>query len=132
GSSGDSSATGALATTAAPTTTSSAPDAALDPAKIEATVLAAAKSANAVHIKGAEAGNGGTATIDIQLNADSATGTVTDHGVTYPIRLVNKVYYIQFTASVLKAQGADPAGAAAKALLNKWVPSTSKAIPANT
>ena len=116
----------------APTTTASAADASLDPAKIEATVLAAAKSANAVHVKGADVENGDTATIDLQLNADSAAGTVSDQGVTYPIMLADKVYYLRFTASVLKAQGIDPASATAKALLNKWVPSTSKSIPADT
>ena len=131
GSSGSATA-GAPATTAAPSTTTSAPDAALDPAKIEATVLAAAKSANAVHVKGADVENGDTATIDLQLNANSASGSVTDQGVTYPIMLVNNVYYLQFTASVLKAQGTDPTSATGKVLVNKWVPSTSKVVPANT
>jgi hypothetical protein len=132
GSSSGSTAAPATATTATTGNTASAADDALDPGTIEATVLAAAESADAVHIKGADVENGDTATIDLQLNVDSGSGTLTNQGVTYPITLVNKVYYLQFTAGVLKAEGGDPNSARGRAMLNKWVPSTSKTVPAST
>ena len=109
-----------------------APDPALDPADIESTVLAAAKAAHAVHVKGTDVENGTTAAVDLQLNADSGSGTLTTQGTTYSIILADRVTYLRFTAGVLKSQGIDPNGPRGRTLLNKWVPSTSKAVLADT
>lgn len=118
---------------AAPTTTAtSSTDPALDANKVGGTVKSAAQAASAVHVKGALAEGGQPLRMDIQLNRDSAAGTVTLSGVTTPVVYVNKIYYIQFTADVLKSAGAAPNSAAGQKLLNKWIPSTSRLADANT
>lgn len=120
-------ASGAPGTTVATTATSTT-DPGLDPAKIEGTVKEAVLAASAVHVKGTMASKNQTIGLDLQLNSDSASGTITQGGVATPVMLVDKVYYVRFTADVLKAGGVSPTSAASAKLVNKWVPSTSSAL----
>lgn len=113
-------------TTAAATTTTTDPG--LDPTKVEQTVRDAVQAASAAHMKGTVAAKGQTVGLDLQLNSDTASGTITANGVTVPVVLVNKVYYVRFTADLLKAGGVPPTSPAAAKLLDKWVPSTSPAL----
>ncbi|WP_329051159.1 hypothetical protein OG738_03550 [Amycolatopsis sp. NBC_01488] len=120
---------GSSATAEAPTpeaaavgSTTAAP-AALDAAQAGAAVVAAAKQSSAVHVRGAIV-EGGNVTLDVQLNQDSASGTVTQDGLEIPALRVGDKYYFRFTASVVKKSGI-PASAA-KQLTGKWVPSTAK------
>jgi hypothetical protein len=107
---------------------STASDPALDPAKVESTVRDAVLAAHAVHAKGQLNDSGQIIAFDLQLNSDSASGTITQAGVTIPVMLVNNVYYARFTADVLSAGSVPPDSALGKQMLNKWVPSTSRAL----
>jgi hypothetical protein len=120
--SGTSATAGAPAAGAAVASTTAGP-AALDAAQASSAVAAAAKQASAVHVKGAIA-QGGNVTLDVQLNQDSASGTVVQDGLEIPALRVGDKYYFRFTASVVKKAGI-PASAA-KQLTGKWVPSTAK------
>lgn len=114
-------ASGGSTTAAAPTATSSA--------VTVAGIKSAIQGASAVHIKGTVTSSGSTVTLDLQLNKNgSASGTLGEGGADIPIVLANKVVYVQFTGDVMKANGVQPASAAGKLLLNKWVPSTSQVL----
>lgn len=104
----------------APTTT--APPA-LEAAKAGTAVADAAKQASAVHVKGTMA-DGGNINLDLQLNQDSASGTVVKDGLEIPVLRVGDKYYFRFSDSLVKQAGI-PASAA-KQLVGKWVPSTAK------
>ena len=105
--------------------TSSAPAApALDAAKVGTAIADAAKQASAVHVKGTMAQDGGTLNLDLQLNSDSASGTVVKDGLEIPVLRLGEKYYFKFTDSLVKQAGV-PASAA-KQLTGKWVSSTSK------
>ncbi|WP_410639148.1 hypothetical protein [Amycolatopsis sp. lyj-346] len=113
----------AAVTTPAATSTTPAPPA-LDAAKVGAAVSAAAKQASAVHVKGTIAQQGSAINLDLQLNADSASGTVVKDGLEIPVLRIGDKYYFKFTDSLVKQAGI-PA-AAAKQITGKWVPSTAK------
>ena len=110
---------------AAGTTTSPASTApALDAAKVGAAITDAAKQASAVHVKGTMSQEGSAINLDLQLNPDSASGTVVKDGLEIPVLRIGEKYYFKFTESLVKKAGA-PA-AAAKQLTGKWVSSTAK------
>jgi hypothetical protein len=105
--------------------TSSAPAApALDATEVGAAISDAAKQASAVHVKGTMAQEGSTINLDLQLNPDSASGTVVKDGLEIPVLRIGDKYYFKFTESLVKQSGA-PA-AAAKQITGKWVSSTAK------
>lgn len=117
------------ATGSAPTATA---DPSLAPDRIEATVRAAALAASAVHAKGTITEDNTAIAIDLQVNANSAAGTIAQNNTTLPVRYVNQVYYLQFTAPLLAANGIVVTSPTGQALLNKWVPSTAPIFPTNT
>lgn len=99
------------------------------PADLLATVRSASESASAVHVKGSFVDSGDSVSVDMQLNKDgSASGTVSLDGSTFPLLVVDNVYYIQFTKGVMAGNGISPTSAAGKLLLNKWVPSNAKGM----
>ncbi|RSM49018.1 hypothetical protein DMA12_04675 [Amycolatopsis balhimycina DSM 5908] len=97
---------------------------ALDAAKVGTAVADAAKQASAVHVKGTMVQEGSTVNVDLQLNPDSANGTVVKDGLEIPVLRVGDKYYFRFTSSLVKQAGV-PASAA-KQLTGKWVSSTAK------
>lgn len=108
------------AQTTAPTTTT-------NPVLQMSDLKSALQGATAVHVKGTVSDSGSNTVLDVQLNKDgSASGTVGMGGANYPIIMVDKVVYLQFTPDVVKSVGLDPTSAAGQKLTNKWVPSTSK------
>jgi len=109
-------------TSAAPSPSPTQP--ALDAAKVGTAVSDAAKQAKAVHVKGTMAQEGSTINLDLQLNPDSASGTVVKDGLEIPVLRIGDKYYFKFTDSLVKQAGV-PASAA-KQLTGKWVSSTAK------
>ncbi|MFJ1767022.1 hypothetical protein ACIOD2_42300 [Amycolatopsis sp. NPDC088138] len=115
---------------AAPATVSAAPAAAstsaapaLD-AKVAGTaVVEAAKQAKAVHVRGTIS-SGGNINLDLQLNPDSASGTIVKDGTEVPVLRVGDKYFFRFSDSLIKEAGI-PASVG-KLLKDKWVPSTSQ------
>ncbi|EOD70608.1 hypothetical protein [Amycolatopsis vancoresmycina] len=97
---------------------------ALDAAKVGPAVADAAKQASAVHVKGTMAQDGSNVNLDLQLNPDSAGGTVVKDGLEIPVLRIGDKYWFKFTDSLVKQAGV-PA-AAAKQLTGKWVASTAK------
>ncbi|MGW4065682.1 hypothetical protein ACWEGE_45860 [Amycolatopsis sp. NPDC004747] len=114
----------AAAGTTTPATSSTPAAPALDAAKVGPAITAAAKQASAVHVKGTMSQEGSAVNLDLQLNPDSASGTVVKDGLEIPVLRVGDKYYFKFTESLVKQSGA-PA-AAAKQLTGKWVSSTAK------
>ncbi|WP_206784925.1 hypothetical protein [Amycolatopsis sp. MtRt-6] len=108
--------------TAAPSSTPAPP--ALDAAKVGTAVADAAKQATAVRVKGTMAQEGSTINLDLQLNADSASGTVVKDGLEIPVIRIGDKYFFKFTESLVKQAGV-PASAA-KQITGKWVSSTAK------
>ena len=102
---------------------STAAPAGLDAAKVGSAVAAAAKQATAVHVRGTVSDEGNV-NLDVQLNPDSASGTIVKDGVEVPVLRVGDKYFFRFTASLIKQAGIPDS--AAKLLEDKWVPSTSK------
>ncbi len=92
--------------------------------KVGAAISDAAKQASAVHVKGTMSQEGSAINLDLQLNPDSASGTVVKDGLEIPVLRIGDKYYFKFTESLVKQAGA-PA-AAAKQLTGKWVSSTAK------
>ena len=87
-------------------------------------VAAAVNGASAVHVKGSATTGGVPVVVDIQLNKDSASGTIATGGRTLPFRSVGGTFYYQLTESVLAAiPGIPPA--IRGAVLDKWVSSRS-------
>ncbi|WP_410597032.1 hypothetical protein [Amycolatopsis sp. lyj-23] len=113
----------AAASTASPSSTAPAAPA-LDATQVGAAVNDAAKQASAVHVKGTMAQEGSTINLDLQLNSDSASGTVVKDGLEIPVLRVGDQYFFKFTESLVKQAGA-PA-AVAKQLTGKWVSSKAK------
>lgn len=104
-----------------PETAPAAPPApALTADQVGPAVVAAGNSASAVHVK-ATVDQGPTAIqVDVQVNKDSADGTMVTDGMTVPIRRVGWTYYAQLTDTVIKQTHGS------RAMLNKWVTSESK------
>ncbi|MBE8518588.1 hypothetical protein ILP97_13900 [Amycolatopsis sp. H6(2020)] len=113
----------AAGTTTSPASTAPAAPA-LDAAEVGAAITDAAKQASAVHVKGTMSQEGSAINLDLQLNPDSASGTVVKDGLEIPVLRIGDKYYFKFTESLVKQAGA-PA-AAAKQLTGKWVSSTAK------
>jgi hypothetical protein len=105
------------------TTSASAVAAALDGAKAGSAVVAAAKQAKSVHVRGTVS-EGGNLNLDLQLNPDSASGTVVQDGLEIPVLRVGDKYYFRFSQSLIEKAGL-PASVG-KLLKNKWVSSTSQ------
>ncbi|WP_410575349.1 hypothetical protein [Amycolatopsis sp. cmx-4-61] len=116
----------AAGATAPPSSTASTAPAApaLDATQVGAAINDAAKQASAVHVKGTMAQEGSTINLDLQLNSDSAGGTVVKDGLEIPVLRIGDQYFFKFTESLVKQAGA-PA-AAAKQLTGKWVSSKAK------
>jgi hypothetical protein len=112
----------AAASTAA-TTSASAAAASLEGAKAGSAVAAAAKQAKSVHVRGTVS-EGGNLNLDLQLNPDSASGTVVQDGLEIPVLRVGDKYYFRFSQSLIDKAGL-PASVG-KLLKDKWVPSTSQ------
>jgi hypothetical protein len=99
----------------------------LPPDQVTGAVKAAYQGARAVHIKGSVKDDDGTPiNLDLQLNKDSASGTIGGTEMVMPVLLTGGVYYFQFTDSVIRASGGSPTSADSRRIRNKWVPSTSK------
>jgi hypothetical protein len=94
--------------------------------QVPAVVKAAIGAAAAVHIKGSITEGTDTVKLDVQLNKDSAGGTVTEAGADIPVRRVGEKYYIQFTSSVLKLSGVSATTKPGSLMRDKWVSSDSK------
>ncbi|ATY11483.1 hypothetical protein CU254_14190 [Amycolatopsis sp. AA4] len=90
-------------------------DAPPDAATIGDTVKAAMKKSAAVHVKGKD----GTTKIDVQLNKDSAGGSIEQDGSEIPVVRVGDKVWIKFTRGMAKLAGR-PAGARSP-LDGKWV-----------
>ncbi|MFJ7216027.1 hypothetical protein [Amycolatopsis sp. NPDC098790] len=104
--------------------TSATPAAAsLDAAKAGTAVVEAAKQAKAVHVRGVVS-EGGNLNLDLQLNPDSASGTVVQDGLEIPVLRTGDKYFFRFSDSLIKKAGI-PASVG-KQLKDKWVPSTSQ------
>ncbi|WP_318306339.1 hypothetical protein [Amycolatopsis solani] len=113
---GSSSAAAAAATSTAPP--------ALEAAKVGSAVAEAAKQATSVRVKGTMADDGNNINLDLQLNQDSASGTVVKDGLEIPVLRVGDKYFFRFTESLVKQAGI-PASVGKK-LTGKWVPSTAQ------
>lgn len=104
------------------TTSASAAAASLDGAKAGSAVAAAAKQAKSVHVRGTVSEGG--VNLDLQLNPDSASGTVVQDGLEIPVLRVGDKYYFRFSQSLIEKAGL-PASVG-KLLKDKWVSSTSQ------
>jgi hypothetical protein len=94
--------------------------------KVPDAIAAAARSASGVHVTGSATVDGAKNTVDVRINKDSSTGTITT-GVdgTVPFRSVGGTAYAQLTDSALDTMsGITPAIRAQ--VRDKWV--TSKSI----
>ncbi|QKV73360.1 hypothetical protein [Amycolatopsis sp. Hca4] len=114
----------AAAGTSAPASSTAPAAPALDAADVGTAINDAAKQASAVHVKGTMTQEGSALNLDLQLNADSASGTVVKDGLEIPVLRIGDKYFFKFTDSLVKQAGA-PA-ALAKQLTGKWVSSTAK------
>lgn len=90
-----------------------------------AEIKAAYQGASAVHVKGSLTEESTAIALDLQLNKDSASGSISQDAATIPVRWVDNVYYFQFNDSVIKLIGQSPTSAVGKQLRDKWIPSTS-------
>jgi hypothetical protein len=104
-------------------TSASAAAPSLDGAKAGSAVAAAAKQAKAVHVRGTVS-EGGNLNLDLQLNPESASGTVVQDGLEIPVLRDGDKYFFRFSQSLIEKAGI-PASVG-KLLKDKWVPSTSK------
>lgn len=83
-------------------------------------MVAAGSNASSVHVKASVDQGANAIQVDVQVNKDSADGTMVTGGMTVPIRRVGPTYYAQFTDTVLKKVHGS------RSMLNKWVTSDSK------
>ncbi|RSD14040.1 hypothetical protein [Amycolatopsis eburnea] len=123
GTSGTAEPAGASSSAAAAAAPSSTAPPALEAAKVGSAVAEAAQQASSVRVKGTMASEGNI-NLDLQLNQDSASGTVVKDGIEIPVLRVGDKYYFRFTDSLIKEAGI-PASIGKK-LSGKWVPSTAK------
>ncbi|WAL68173.1 hypothetical protein ORV05_10515 [Amycolatopsis cynarae] len=123
------------ATTATPPASAPSSPAAMSAAAVKAaltgdqvgsTVVSAYKQASAVHVKGAMTDQGSTVKIDLQLNQDSAGGTVETDGTLVPVVRVGQVVYVQVASSMLQKLGVSPTSQLGGLMKDKWVSSDSK------
>lgn len=121
---GSSTSTPAAAPTSAPSTSAAA--VALTANTVVDAMTKAYQGASAVHIKGSATEGGDSIAVDLQLNKDNAGGTVTESGVTIPVRQVGGKYFVQYTASVLKAAKLSATSGPGALLKDKWISSDSK------
>jgi hypothetical protein len=114
------------APTSAPSTSASVKADALTADTVVAAMTKAYQGASAVHIKGSMTQEGATVAVDLQLNKDSAGGSISEGGAEIPIRQVAGKYYMQYTPAVLKLAGLSATTAPGSLLKDKWVSSDSK------
>jgi hypothetical protein len=95
--------------------------------QVPTAIRTAYQGAKAVHLKGSFTDAGTSVALDLQLNKDSAAGTISRDALVIPVLLVDGVYYFKYTDSVMKQAGVSPTSAGGRQLRNKWVPSTSPA-----
>ncbi|MFE3171272.1 hypothetical protein ACFXPA_06205 [Amycolatopsis sp. NPDC059090] len=100
---------------AAPSSPVKPADAPPDAATVGDTVSAAMKKSTAVHVKGSD----GPTKFDVQLNKDSASGSIEKDGAEIPVVRVGDKLWIKFTRGMAKIAGR-PAGARSP-LDDKWV-----------
>ncbi|MGV9296395.1 hypothetical protein [Amycolatopsis sp. NPDC003676] len=100
---------------AAPTSPVKPFDAPPEAATVGDTVSAEMKKSTAVHVKGSD----GPTKIDVQLNKDSASGSIEKDGSEIPVVRVGDKVWIKFTRGMAKLAGR-PAGARSP-LDDKWV-----------
>lgn len=94
--------------------------------RVGAEITAAYQGTSAVHVRATTTEGSTTSKVDVQLNKDSAGGTITQGDATVPVRRVGGVYYVQMTDSVLKMAGLSPTASPGRLMRNKWVSSESK------
>src|SRR5438270_4094112 len=123
---GCASSTPGTAQSAPPAASSSAAPVELTADQVGAAVVDAAHGVSAVHVGGTVTESGATYKIDVQLNKDSAGGTITEDGGVMPVRRIGTRYYAQLTDGALKAGGVPLSSQTAKLMRNKWVSSDSK------
>lgn len=104
--------------TAAATTTVGVPYLSGD--QVLGAITSAVRGATGVHLVGSTSASGTLVRFDVQLNQDSASGTIAARGATLPFRSVGGMFYYQLTDSVLAAlPGVSPTVRAQA--LNKWI-----------
>ncbi|WP_033289542.1 hypothetical protein [Amycolatopsis jejuensis] len=112
---------------AAGSSSAAAPKAApLEAAKAGQALADAAKKASAVHVKGAMTESGGAVKLDLQLNKDSASGSVEKDGITVPVLRSGEKYYFRFSSSLVKEAGIPEGSEVAAQVTDKWVSSESQ------
>lgn len=106
---------------------SAAPNAGLTGTQLHAAFQNAVATGTAVHVKGSVAQGSSPFSMDLNLDKNgSSEGSVTQSGATVPIKVVDKVTYIQLTPQFLKLEAAsDPSitPSVISAVQNKWVTS---------
>lgn len=123
--------TGAAQTTGAAASPSGPSNAHLSSSQLNDAMDQAIKNVTAMHMKGTMASGGQRLSLDIQVNEDSGGGTIGAGGVSFPVRLVDGVAYVQMTPSVIKEEESHDKSQysqlAGQLLLNKWLSSNSAA-----
>lgn len=133
GSSGGSASSGASTSVSA---AAAANNAHLTSAELNSRIDAAVSAVTAMHIKGSMVDGGTAVTIDLQINKDSAQGTIGEGGVTIPLIAVDGVDYFQLTPSVIKmaeaSQSSNPFAQLGGAVLqNRWISSADGSLGAS-
>ncbi|WP_406630445.1 hypothetical protein [Amycolatopsis sp. WGS_07] len=95
-------------------------DAPPDGAVVGETVAGKLKASVALHVKG---GDSRKVKLDLQLNHDSAGGTIEQDGVPMQLLRVGDKVWLKFSAEMAKAAGLT--GEALSAVVGKWVPTDS-------
>jgi hypothetical protein len=98
----------------------------LTAAQVSSAVNDAAQQASAVHVRGTVAEQGSTVQFDLQLNKDSASGTIEKDSVAAPVLRIGDTYYVRFTSSLMNQAGIAAGSPAGKMLKDKWLSSTSQ------
>lgn len=123
-------ATACSATTGpAPAPISSAPaavQASLTAAEVGSAITRATQQASAVHVRGALNTDGARIKLDLQLNQDSAGGSVEKDGAVIPLVRLGDVTYLQVSESVVTMAGLSPTTKPGSLLKDKWVTSQSR------
>lgn len=121
---------GSGSASAANATSAAENNAHLTSAQVNARINAAVLKVTALHMKGTMTESGTTVSFDLQLNKDSAQGTIGEGGMQMPIVAVGGVSYFQLTPSVVKyvesSQDSSSSDALGALLVeNRWISSKS-------
>lgn len=133
---GSSSGSGTTAVVNASSSAAGQNNAHLTSAQLNARIDAAVSKVTAMHIKGAMTEGGSKITFDLQLNKDSAQGTIGEGDVSFPLIAVGGVDYFQLTPSLLKqaesTQSSNPFAKLGGAVIeNRWVSSKDRSLGAS-